>query len=345
MFARAARRPGTPEYEDYYARRPELEAVDTELRALTPLLSPGAVYHDPDLSKEAADHFRRIERFVPEDDIVDRWTEHIRNADSLYRTLEEMALELGAVAAGGTHVDPSFVYSHRGRHDHHYGEEIQPNLPWALVFLVEMDHGRMGAAPRAPVIAESAHQYYRAALISLTMVAALKGAGIEARSHHDAHYDVILPPLAVAAGLGELGRNNILIADGYGSRVRIGAVTTAAPLAQSPAVDLGVHGFCEICRKCAENCPSQSLSEGSAGEVQGVIKWMTDVERCYRYWRTVGTDCGICMACCPFSHKNNWFHRAVRWAIKRSRLAARIALHCDDIVYSRRWSTRRMHWL
>jgi hypothetical protein len=345
MFARAARQPGTLQYADYYARRPELEAVDDELRGLTPLLAPGSVHYDPELGKEAEDYFRRIETYVPDAALVARWAERIRLTGSLYRTLRRMALELGAVAAGATRVDSAFVYSHRGRHDHHYGEEIATDLPWALVFLVEMDHRRMGTAPRAAVIAESARQYHRGASVSMTMVAALREAGIEARSHHDAHYDLILPPVAVAAGLGELGRNNILVADRYGSRVRIGAITTSEPLEQEHAVSLGVRYFCELCRKCAENCPSRALSDGPPIDVRGVVKWPTNVERCYRYWRTVGTDCGICMACCPFSHKSNWFHGAVRWAIKRSRLAAPMALRCDDLVYSRRWSKRRMHWL
>ena len=46
-----------------------------------------------------------------------------------------------------------------------------------------------------------------------------QAAGHDAKPHYDAHYDVILPPLAVHAGLGELGRNNILVADRFGSRV------------------------------------------------------------------------------------------------------------------------------
>ena len=345
MFARAARRAGTSAYADYYARRPELKDVDDALRALPPLLSPGATFFDEAISAEAEQSFGGITSFVPDDALVARWAGRISTARSLSRILKDMAIALGAVNAGSSRVEPNLVYSHRGRHDHHYGEEIETTPGWALVFLVEMDHARMQSAPRAPVIAESARQYFRAARISLTMVAALERAGFDARSQHDAHYDVILPALAVSAGLGELGRNNILVADRFGSRVRIGAVTTEAPLEQDDPVDLGVRHFCEICRKCAENCPSRSLSLGRPVLVRGAIKWPTEVESCYRYWRTVGTDCGICMACCPFSHKSNWLHGIVRWAIRRSRLAARIALRCDDFIYSRSWARRRMRWL
>lgn len=215
MFARIARRAGTSEYADYYARRPDLKDADDELRALPALLAPGATFFDETISAEAALSFRRITEFEPDEALVEFWADRISVATSLSSVLKDMALALGAVQAGCTRVEPEFVYSHRGRHDHHYGEEIDAASAWALVFLVEMDHARMGAAPRARVIAESAHQYLRAARTSLTMVAALERAGIEARSQHDAHYDVILPALAVSAGLGELGRNNILVADRF----------------------------------------------------------------------------------------------------------------------------------
>lgn len=66
-------------------------------------------------------------------------------------------------------------------------------------------------------------------------------------------------------------------------------------------------------------------------------KWPTHVERCYAYWRVTGTDCGVCMAVCPFSHRDNWFHNLVRAAIRRFEWCHRFALRCDDLFYGRRW--------
>ena len=147
----------------------------------------------------------------------------------------------------------------------------------------------------------------------------------------------ILPPLAVRAGLGELGRHNILVADRFGSRVRIGAVTTSMELTHDTPADLGVDHFCTSCRKCAESCPSNALSLGEKETIRGVAKWPTNAERCYGYWRTVGTDCGICMAVCPFSHRDNWFHNLVRAMIHHFPWSHRPALWFDDLVYGRKW--------
>jgi epoxyqueuosine reductase QueG len=188
---------------------------------------------------------------------------------------------------------------------------------------------------------ESARQYHRAAGIAFTVAAVLHTLDEEAKPHYDAHYDVILPPLAVAAGLGELGRNNILVADRFGSRVRIGAVTTRLPLRLDRPVELGVRRFCGICRKCAENCPSGALSCDGPVEVRGVSKWPTRVERCYAYWRAVGTDCGICMACCPFSHRDNAFHNLIRWVVRNVPPAHRLLKALDDLVYGRRWQEQK----
>ncbi len=343
MFARAARRKRTRPYGEYYARKPELQPVDDWLRSMPPLLSEGTVFFDPEISAEAERFFEAIPAFEPEASTVAHWAESFARANDPAAVLKDMALALGAVAAGVAEIDEEFVYSHRGRHDQHYGETIEPSHTRALVFLVEMDHQQMGRSPTAEVIRESAKQYYRSALISLTMCAVLERAGHAARSQHDAHYDLILPPLAVKAGLGELGRNNILIADRYGSRVRIGAVSLSLPLALDDPVDLGAAYFCEICKKCADNCPSKALSVGERVPVRGINKWPTKVESCYAYWRRVGTDCGICMASCPFSHKNNAFHNLVRWGIRHSRLFARFGLWCDDLIYGRKWMSRRFH--
>ncbi|MDA3846540.1 MAG: 4Fe-4S dicluster domain-containing protein, partial [Vallitaleaceae bacterium] len=63
------------------------------------------------------------------------------------------------------------------------------------------------------------------------------------------------------------------------------------PLAFDPAA------FCRACKKCAKTCPGKaiSLSEDEA-------EWQVNHENCYNRWRSLGTDCGICLVNCPFTH-------------------------------------------
>jgi ferredoxin len=337
IFARMARRPGTPPYEDYYSRRPELKRGDDRIRSMPRLCQPGGRYYHPEISTRADQYFEDITEIVPDASLVAKWKAKMEKYSSSTATVKEMVLALGAVAVGCTSVREEFIYTHKGRLDGDYGHETRLDHPSIIVFLVEMGFRDMQRAPRAETIRESARQYYRAAYISKTVAAVLEGCGYRAKSHHDAHYDVILPPLAVQAGLGELGRNNILIADRFGSRVRVGGVTTDSPLDYDEPIDLGADHFCTICRKCADNCPSRALTTGEKENIRGVMKWPTHVERCYSYWRTVGTDCGICMAVCPFSHKDNRFHNLVRWMVRSGRCTHRPALFFNDLIYGRKW--------
>lgn len=340
MFARMALAPGSPQYEDYYSRRPELKPIDDRIRERPRLLRPGGTYYDPEITGEAEEFFRKIDGIEVEESLLREWSERIRSADSRTLAVKELLLSQGAIAAGCTALDRRYVYTHKGRFPRDHGRKIELTHSSVIVFLVEMDYEAMQRAPTAETIRESARQYYRAARIARILEAVLGAAGHAAKAHYDAHYDLILPPLAVAAGLGDLGRNNILIADRFGSRVRIGAVTTDCPVDYDEPASLGADRFCQVCRKCAENCPSRSLSLSEKVVVRGVHKWPTCVESCYAYWRRVGTDCGICMASCPFSHRDNAFHNLVRWMIRRFRFTHRPAVFLENLFYGRRWRPR-----
>jgi ferredoxin len=337
MFARAARSPGTPAYADYYGRHPERQAPDDRVRGMPALLEPGGRAFDEVIAGEARDWFQRIDAWTPDAEVA-RLGRAFAEAADLPAALKASAMSLGAVAAGCCDLDPMFVYSCKGRLDADYGRTVDVGRQQsAFVFLVEMDYAAMRRAPLAEVIRESARQYFRASAIARTIEAALRAARVEAIAHYDAHYEAVLPPLAVAAGLGELGRHNLLIAGRFGTRVRIGAVTTAARLRADRRRDLGVEGFCRHCRKCADNCPPRALCLGSLTTVNGVEKWPTDVERCYSYWRLMGTDCGICMAVCPFSHPDTVFHNLVRRLARALPRMAPALVWADDVVYGRQW--------
>lgn len=341
VFGRMARDAGTAEYEEYYSRRPELKKEDDRIRNMPGLMKPGALYYHPRISGRAEEYFNEILQIEPDPSVLEVWRERIADSHDSTGAVREMILELGAVAVGIAPLGQEYIYTHKGRFAYDYGCEIELDHPSVILFLVEMDFNEMSCAPMAEVIRESARQYYRAAVISKTAEAVLRAAGASARSHHDAHYDIILPPLAVAAGLGEVGRNNFLIADRYGSRVRIGAVTTDLVLRYDSPIYLGADHFCTICRKCADNCPSRALSTGEKEDVLGVRKWPTGVEQCYAYWRYVGSDCSICMVVCPFSHRNNWFHNTIRMAVKLNLWIRHIALFFDNLVYGRRFTADR----
>lgn len=71
---------------------------------------------------------------------------------------------------------------------------------------------------------------------------------------------------AVKAGLGQIGVNNNLITGQYGSRLRIGAVISNAPLVCNTPMEYGVvPEFCQKCGfRCVKSCPAKALPGNGA---------------------------------------------------------------------------------
>lgn len=341
MFARARLIPSSPEYEAYYAMRPENRAGDDKIRTLPGLLSPTTSKADP-LAFASAEASFSLTGALREE--VDGPAAPVRSkfaAAQMTPYIKSLARYYGAYAVGITELQPYHIYSHIGRGSGDYGAPITLDHRYAIAFTVEMDHAMMGLAPDAPVVMESARQYVEAAKIALQLGYLIRSLGYPARAHMDGNYRVIAPLVARDAGLGEIGRMGLLMTPELGPRVRLGVVTTNLPLIPDQrSDDTSVIDFCRICKKCAENCPSRSIPLGDREEIDGALRWRINSDSCFRYWNLIGTDCGLCMAVCPYSHPNNPAHNLVRWAVWHSGLARRAALWMDDVFYGRKPAPR-----
>ena len=128
-------------------------------------------------------------------------------------------------------------------------------------------------------------------------------------------------PMAIDAGLGELGRLGLLVTPKYGPRVRLAKVITDMPLVPDSPIKFGVTEFCEACMLCAEHCPSGAITDGprtwggkSPSNNPGTFKWYIESEKCYDY---NGFSCSNCKRVCPFTKPNNsWLHQMIRKVIE-----------------------------
>ncbi len=337
MFARARLVPDSPEYDTYYAMRPEHQKSDDETRELPGLLSPEAPLAEPVSFGAAQASFAITEALRHEVDGPVAAERLERPPSERTGEIKGFVLHHGACDVGITRLDPNHVYTHVGRGAGSWGEPIDLDHPWAIAFTVEMDHATMRQAPAAPVVAESARQYVESARLGIQLATLIRSLGYRARAHIDGNYRIIAPLVARDAGLGEIGRMGILMTPRLGPRVRLGVVTTDLPLVADPAGDdTSVLDFCTVCKKCAENCPTGSIPFGDRETLAGGRRWAIDADSCFRMWNAVGTDCGRCMTVCPYSHPDNSAHNLVRWAIRSSGAARRAALHLDDLFYGRR---------
>ena len=337
IFSRARYRPGTEKYESYYAQRPEKKEIDDRIRQLPELLSPGGQYYEPLRSEYVASQFRLEERLATQVDGPVNPNREPFDAEEMSTTLKGLTLHLGAVEVGIAQLNPFWVYSHVGRGPEPWGARIKNDHPYVITFSVEMDYAHVEEAPRIGISEETALQYLNVQRIAIVLAEYIRKLGHRARAHvSGSNYQIMLPPVGYDAGLGELGRFGYLISPRFGARLRLGAVTTEIPLVPDKPIQFGVQDFCEKCKKCAVNCPPGAIPRGQRTTVQGVEKWQLDIERCYHYWRVIGTDCGLCMKVCPFSHPDTLVHNVLRQGIKRSSFARSLSVYGDDLFYGKK---------
>ncbi len=98
--------------------------------------------------------------------------------------------------------------------------------------------------------------------------------------------------LARAAGLGWIGRNNLLVNEQFGSRIRLVTILTDLPL----KIDSPSLNNCGSCHNCLSVCPAGAIKERQED---------FDHLRCYEQLRTFAKTlhfshniCGVCVKAC-----------------------------------------------
>ena len=342
--------PGSAVYKRYYQMHPEREERDAKRRAAGgPLGRIGSIddEHRPNIAMLKGT-FHLPPSLGQKESVEPPPAPSAFPMDPSEATerIKGFARHLGADLVGVCRLDPCWAYSHRGEiffdNWDDWGKEIPLPLPFAIVIAVEMEAELVRGAPHTPSVVESGVNYAKGAYISTILANFIAQLGYPAVANHLRHYDLVLVPVAVDAGLGELGRFGYLITKEFGPRVRLAAVTTSLPLVPDKPVDLGAQEFCARCLKCADTCPSTSIPRGEKVVFNGVEKWKLDEEGCFGYWGKVGTDCNICMGVCPYSRPNRSLHRLTRWMVAKSPLARALFPYIDNIVYGRKWLSGRV---
>jgi len=185
--------------------------------------------------------------------------------------------------------------------------DIREKFENIVVMAVEMDADGIAASPTAPAAAATGVGYSKMTFILACMGEFIRNLAYEAiQCGNDTALSI---PLAIDAGLGELGRNGLLITPQYGPRVRLCKIFTDLPLEPDKPIEFGVKEFCKKCKLCSEHCEADAISveDEPSFEIScrsnnpGALKWHVDVERCYLYWCENGADCSNCIKVCPYN--------------------------------------------
>lgn len=234
------------------------------------------------------------------------------------RGIKAIARFFGADLCGITHVDPRWHYARIP--DTRTMEPRDNDLPEGMTHVIVMGHEMDGALvdtyPSALAGAATGREYSHEATIVMQLAAYIRNLGYNAvASMNDT---ALVIPYAIKAGLGEYGRNQMVLTPEFGPRVRFSKVFTDMPLEVDVPRELGIAEYCKDCTICAKACPVKALPEGppdlgsgSPSTIRGVRKWSADCEKCFGYWAKLKSDCAICMRVCPFNRypKGTLWHR------------------------------------
>ena len=176
--------------------------------------------------------------------------------------IDKMAIRLGAVAAGVTPIKS--LIEHQS-----IDLDILPSAKTALV--IACGHSQAALSSRNLQVKQNdtiaTYEKVRAVCKELAM--ALEKRGYEAVAipaflpidMSDGKYGMVGPVdlrrAAVEARIGSYGKNGLVLVDGFGPRVRLGAVVTSAPLKPTKK---RVRSLCASeCQVCLLGCPSKAL--------------------------------------------------------------------------------------
>jgi epoxyqueuosine reductase len=208
---------------------------------------------------------------------------------SMTAEIESLAVELGAGLVGVAEVTEDALYQGR-----------DPGLRYAVCLAVPMDREEMRFAPKPRAAVEVMRTYRAAGRVAVRLAERIRAMGWPARAYGNPNStDILLIPLAIRAGIGELGKHGSMICREHGSNFRLAAVLTDLPLAVRAEVDIGVPDLCAVCRRCVEDCPPGAIFDDKQ-MVRGERRWYVDFDRCIPYFvKTLG--CAICIEVCPWS--------------------------------------------
>ena len=227
-------------------------------------------------------------------------------------------------------------------------EELVRKFPYVIVATTAWDYDKLQA--HRHFIGDAA--YHVSQMKAAMILKALEGYVRELG--YTALRGVVTPQAAaLASGVGELGRNGLIINKTWGARIHMpDPILTDLPLVADEPVDIGVEDFCKICRKCAVNCPTNSIPFGDKVTFNGVEKYKINWLTCYKLRPYVHEQWGSCLTCatvCPFTKPNVWWRSLTVWALRTCPIPARpLLVRALKVIDDRFWgvvSQKRVRWL
>jgi len=244
--------------------------------------------------------------------------------------IKSMAYFVGADVVGICELPQWALYSQDKE-----GNPIECNHKYAICIAVDQGRETMESSNGNDWVSgsQSGRGYAMCGFIGSIVANYIRMMGYPSRLNFARDYQVIVPPLLMLSGIGELSRANIVLNPFLGLRFKASVVTTDLPLEPDKPVDFGLQEFCDKCMKCAIECPSRSISTGDKVMRNGYENWEFNNESCrkYRFANPKGFSCGKCIKVCPWNKPEGWTHDLVRRMVEHTPFMNDFIIKMDNV--------------
>ncbi len=166
------------------------------------------------------------------------------------KEIKSIAKKLGAGATGITRISENECY-----------QNYLPRYKYAISIAYPMNYEIMkDHVSWLKGGLEIIRAYTEITRIVVELAKTIRTMGWPARAYCESA-DILHIPLAIKAGIGEMGKHGSMINRELGSDFRLATVLTDLPLELDRPVDIGVEDLCASCRRCTTDCPVDAISD------------------------------------------------------------------------------------
>ncbi|MFX1380661.1 MAG: hypothetical protein ACFFA4_16380 [Promethearchaeota archaeon] len=203
-----------------------------------------------------------------------------------WNKFEKKARELDVDIIGYTPVNENYIF-----------KDLQVYGKNAIILGMEMKWDKIKNAPGAICEIEVFRVYKVLGDVTIELAEYMKEQGYKSEAHHPFGGKLLYGPHAVAANLGIMGRNGLILTPQFGPRQRWSIITTDAEIPEAIKKDLSdLKTFCENCGACVRECKGNSVYETPIEKGNGVI---THIDRSKCIQSILDNNyCSYCLRIC-----------------------------------------------
>ncbi|MFX0039926.1 MAG: hypothetical protein ACFFAB_11370 [Candidatus Heimdallarchaeota archaeon] len=212
-------------------------------------------------------------------------------SSDFWEKFEKKAKELDVDIIGYTPVNENYIF-----------KDLEVYGKNAIVLGMEMKWDKIKEAPGAICEIEVFRVYKVLGDVTIELAEYMKEQGYKSEAHHPFGGKLLYGPHVVAANLGIMGKNGLILTPEFGPRQRWSIITTDAQIPETIPRDFSeLKDFCENCDACVIECKGGSVFKTPIEKGNGVI---THIDRSKCIQSILDNNyCSYCLKICmPSRH-------------------------------------------